>query len=73
MVRIVVQNVIILSILIAFYQRKLFPKPTLFLLDNEWQGSNPLPGVIGKLVKDKNLERKDIEQKIKSVFYIILT
>lgn len=49
-------------------EKTLPQKPTLFLVDNEWQGSNPLPGVIGKLVKDKNLERKDIEQKIKSDF-----
>ena len=47
-------------------EKTLPQKPVLFLVDNEWQGSKPLTGAIGKLVKDKNLKRKDIEQKIKS-------
>ena len=42
--------------------------PTLFLVDNEWQGNKPLKAIIGKLVNDKNLKREDIERKIKSDF-----
>ena len=43
-------------------------KPTLFLVDNEWQGNKPLTAIIGKLVNDKTLKKEDIERKIKSDF-----